>query len=123
ALRGLADRSRPLLGELQLSAQPLARLVGDVPPLAVAARPALSHLGRMARVGTAALHDGAPVVRRLKRFSEVAVPVGRLTRELNESLRANGAVEGIQTFVMDIALSLARFDAPSHILPSYVVAP
>jgi phospholipid/cholesterol/gamma-HCH transport system substrate-binding protein len=123
ALRGLANRSRPLLGDLSLAADPVARLIGDVPPLAAAARPALSHLGRMARVGTAALHDGAPVVRRLKRFSDLAVPVGRLGRELNESMRANGAVEGIQTFVTNIAISLARFDNASHILPSYVVAP
>ena len=123
ALRTLANRSRPLLGDLALSAQPLNRLVGDVPPLARAATPALTHLGRMARVGNAALRDGAPVVKQLKQFSDYAVPAGRLTRELNESLRANDVVEGTQTFVMNIAVSLARFDKSSHILPSYVVGP
>jgi ABC-type transporter Mla subunit MlaD len=123
ALRTLAARARPLLGDLRASASPLSRLVGDVPPLASAARPALSHLARMARIGTTTLRAGAPVVHRLRAFSDLAVPAGRLTRELNESLQANGAVEGIQTFVMNIALSLARFDAHSHILPSYVVAP
>ena len=122
-LRSLANRSRPLLGDLALSAQPLNRLVGDVPPLARAATPALTHLGRMARVGNAALRDGAPVVKQLRQFSDYAVPAGQLTRELNESLQANGVVEGIQTFVMNIAISLARFDKSSHILPSYVVAP
>jgi ABC-type transporter Mla subunit MlaD len=123
ALRVLAGRSLPLLADLGVSAEPLGRLVGDVPPLALAARPALAHLARMARVGTSTLREGAPVVRRLERFSVLAVPVGTLVRQLNESLRANGAVEGIQTYVTNIALSLARFDAHSHILPSYVVAP
>ena len=37
-------------------------------------------------------------------------------------MRTNGAVEGIQTFVTNIASSLARFDDASHILPSYQVA-
>lgn len=123
SLRALAVRSRPLLGRLRTAARPLARLVGDVAPLSRAARPTLRRLAAMARTGTTTLRAGAPTVARLRRFAALAVPAGSLLATLNESLRDNGVPEGLQTFVANIALALARFDRSSHILPAYVVAP
>lgn len=123
SLRALADRSRPLLRRLHAAAGPVARLVGDVPPLSRAARPALARLAAMARTGTATLRAAGPIVGRLRRFARLAVPAGSLLASLNESLRDNGVPEGLQTFVANIALALARFDRSSHILPAYVVAP
>ena len=121
ALRVLSDRSRPLLPELNAAAGPLATLLGEVPAFSAAARPALRHLAAAARTGTATLRDSGPVVKRLRRFARLAVPVGRLTAALNESLRATGTPEEIETFVYNAALALARFDQSSHILPSFVV--
>lgn len=123
ALELLATRARPLLGELRDAAGPLARLTGDVAPLARAARPALRRLAAMSATGTATLRDGRAVVRGLRGFARLALPAGRLLATLNESLRDSGVPEGLQTFVANIALSLARFDRSSHILPAYLVAP
>jgi virulence factor Mce-like protein len=123
ALQTLAGRSRPLLTNLQGAARPLDRLVGDTPALATAALPALRHLASMSRTGTAALRDGAPVVSRLRAFARLGVPAGVLVTQLNESLRDRGVVEGIQSFVYNVALAISRYDKDSHILPSYPVAP
>jgi hypothetical protein len=123
ALRELADRSRPLLGDLRTATPSLTRLVGGVPPLADAARPAVRRLAAMAETGTATLRDGAPVVKDLRRFASLAVPAGSLLADLNESLRDRGVVEGLQFFVYNIALSISRYDEVSHILPAYLVAP
>jgi virulence factor Mce-like protein len=123
ALGTLADRSRPLLGDLQQSARPLNRLVSDTPALAGAARPALRHLAAMSRTGTGTLRDGAPVVKKLRAFAKVGVPAGNLVTQLNESLRDRGVVEGIQSFVYTAALAISRYDQVSHLLPSYLVSP
>ena len=122
-LRTLADRSRPLLGDLRAATPSLTRLVGDIPPLAEAARPSLKRLGAMAKTGTSALGEGAPVVKDLRTFASLAVPTGRLVAQLNESMRERGAVEGLQFFFYNIALSISRYDEISHILPAYLVAP
>jgi len=122
ALRTLAQRSRPLLGELRKAAGPLDRLTGDVPPLADAARPALKHLATMSRTGTQTLREGRPVVKRLRTFADLAVPAGDLATELNESLRDRGVVEGIQTFLYQVALTISRYDKDSHLQPSYLVS-
>jgi virulence factor Mce-like protein len=122
ALHVLADRSRPLLGELRDAAQPLDSLVSQTPALADAARPALRHLASMSRTGTTTLHEAAPVVKRLRTFARLAVPAGDLVTQLNESLRERGVVEGIQFFIYNVALSISRFDKDSHLLPSYPVA-
>ena len=122
ALGTLANRSRPLLGDLQTAAPPLDRLVSDTPPLANAARPALQHLAAMSRTGTTTLRAGAPVVSRLRTFARLGVPSGDLVTQLNESLRDRGVVEGILTFVYNTALSISRYDKTGHILPSYLVA-
>ncbi|MEO6497270.1 MAG: MlaD family protein [Solirubrobacteraceae bacterium] len=122
ALTTLADRSRPLLGGLRDAAQPLDDLIGEVGPFSRAARPALRRLARMARPGRVTLREGAPIVRDLRRFARLSVPTGDLLARLNESLRDNGVPEGLQTFVANTALALARFDRFSHILPAYAVA-
>jgi phospholipid/cholesterol/gamma-HCH transport system substrate-binding protein len=123
ALTTLSQRSRPLLGDLRAAAPSLTRLVHDAPPLAKAARPALEHLASMSRTGTETLRDGAPVVKQLRDFARLGIPAGQLVAELNESLRNRGVVEGLQSFVYNIALSISRYDGTSHILPSYLVAP
>jgi virulence factor Mce-like protein len=123
ALKGLAERSQPLLGELRAAAPGLERLTGDVAPFAKAARPALRKLAAMSRTGTATLRDSKNLVKQLRTFAGLSVPVGKLVATLNESLRDRGAVEGLQFFVYNIALSISRFDSHSHILPAYLVAP
>ena len=123
ALRVLADRSLPLLDSVRTATPALTRLVGDVPPLATAARPALGRLSAMARTGRGTLREGAPTVRLLRTFARRAVPAGRLLATLNESLRENGAVEGLQFFYYNIALAISRYDEVSHILPAYAVSP
>jgi virulence factor Mce-like protein len=123
ALTTLSTRSRPLLGDLRAATPSLTRLVRDTPPLADAARPALEHLASMSRTGTATLKDGAQVVKQLRAFAKLGIPAGQLVAELNESLQSRGVVEGLQSFVYNIALSISRYDGSSHILPSYLVAP
>lgn len=121
ALTALADRSRPLLSDLRAAAAPLDALVGEVGPFSRAARPALRRLARMARPGRSTLREGAPIVRDLRRFARLSVPAGSLLARLSESLRDNGVPEGLQTFVANTALALARFDRFSHILPAYAI--
>lgn len=123
ALGTLAGRSRPLLGDLRAAAGPLAGLIARVGPFSRAARPALRDLARMARPGRATLREGAPVVAALRRFARPVVPAAGLLARLSESLRDNGVPEGLQTFLANTALALARFDGFSHILPAYTVAP
>ena len=123
ALRDLADRSRPLLGDVRAATPALTRLVDDVPPFATAARPAMRRLAAMSRTGTRTVHDAAPVARRLRTFARLSVPAGRLVAALTESLRDRGAVEGLQYFYYNIALAISRYDRVSHILPAYLVAP
>jgi hypothetical protein len=60
-----------------------------------------------------------PVAAKLAPVAQRLPEVALLARELNESLKAQGFPEGLQTFLFLGTAATARFDRISHILPSY----
>jgi len=120
-LDAFAASATPLLADLRTAAPVLDDLVGEVPALAAAGRPALDALGRTARAGRPVLRDAAPVVRALRDFVRAALPTGRMVDDLFVSLRDRGVVEGLLTFNYLAAATTARFDSRSHMLPAYPI--
>ncbi len=120
-LRQLTDAGRPLLGGLRAAAPQLERLSRDAGPLVDAGRPALDRLGSASAAGATALTAAAPVVAQLRDFAGDALPTGRLIEQLVSSLRDRGVVEGLQSFVYFAALTTARYDRFSHILPAHLI--
>jgi virulence factor Mce-like protein len=120
-LRELAEAGTPVAVDLHRAAPQVNRLIGHLGPLADAGRPALDRLGEAAEVGTRVVRIGRPVIADLRTFARRARPTGALVRELFESLRATGTVEGLQTFVYFATAATSRFDRFSHILPAHLI--
>ena len=121
-LAGLAREGRPVLRDLRAASAPLRTLLGDLAPLTEAARPTLVDLRELARTGRRTIRSTLPVARRLRPVARRLGPVLELARSLVESMRAKGAVEGLQQFVYFGSAATARFDRFSHILPSYQIS-
>lgn len=121
-LTQLARDGRPVLRDLRAAAPAAHDLVGDFDPLADAARPALRELSETSRTGRKAVQAARRPARQLRTLSAKLPPLVDLTRELLVSFREAGGPEGLQRFVHYAALSTSRFDAVSHMLPSYQVA-
>jgi phospholipid/cholesterol/gamma-HCH transport system substrate-binding protein len=120
-LRELAEAGTPVAADLERAAPQVNRLVRHLGPLADAGRPALDRLGEAAEIGTRVVSAGRPVVTNLRTFARQARPTGALVRELFESLRATGTVEGLQSFVYFASAATSRFDRFSHILPAHLI--
>ena len=121
-LAALASDATPTLRDLRRAAPGAEALLADFDPVADAARPALKRLAEMSDVGRRAVRAAKPVAARLEPVAAILPPIVELAADLNESLRDNGAVEGLQLYVFYGAGAQARFDQFSHILPSYQIA-
>jgi ABC-type transporter Mla subunit MlaD len=121
-LAGLVTDARPVVRDLRTAAVPVQQLLGDLDPLTQAARPTLAALNELSVTGRSALQATAPVARKLLPVARLLPEVSTLARQLNESLKTSGAVEGLQGFVYFASAATARFDRFSHILPSYQIA-
>jgi ABC-type transporter Mla subunit MlaD len=142
ALAAALDRLPPLLGELQPSAQSLAgavrdarpvvaqlsqatpslrALFSDLKPLTDAGRPALSALSSASDEGRRAVAAARPIAARLRAAATLIPHVATVGAAVTKSLRDTGAVERINQFAWLGAASMARFDATSHIVPSYQI--
>ena len=120
-LETLATQARPVLSDLRAAAPGLRALAADFGPLNDAARPALVKLADMSKTGRRAVRAATPVAELLRPVARRLPPVtGHLTLLL-ESLRDNGAIEGILGYAYNGAISTARFDRYSHILPTYQI--
>ena len=120
-LATLARGATPLARDLRSAAPSSRLLLADLDPRSRAARPALRSLAELARTGRPAIRVTRPVARVLVPIARRLAPVARVVAALNESLRATGTVEGLQTFVYLGSATTARFDRFSHIFPSYQV--
>jgi ABC-type transporter Mla subunit MlaD len=120
ALRDLTRDATPTLASLRRASPSLRQLAGDLKPLSDAARPALTRLARASRVGAPILRRAAPQLQRLSTALQALAPNVPILTELNQSLRDTGAPEFLSRFLFTVAMSTARFDGVSHILPAHV---
>jgi virulence factor Mce-like protein len=120
-LAGLSREARPVVRDLSRAAGPTQALLADLGPLSGAARPTLPRLSRAARTGIRAVRDLRPVARRLRPVARDLVPIVDMGLEIVVSLRANGAIEGLLTFLYHGTTTTARFDRISHVAPSYQI--
>ena len=121
-LAGLATEARPVAAELHAAAPAVDNVLGDLPALDQAALPTLGKLDQLATTGRRAVRHAGPVARALLPVAKFLPEVALLARQLNESLKARGAVEGLLGFVYLGTAATARFDRFSHILPSYQIS-
>jgi virulence factor Mce-like protein len=120
-LTGLATDARPVVRALGAAAPQVRALLGDVGPLASAARPTLVKLSELSVTGRRAVRAAIPVARLLAPVADRLPPVVRLALPLARSLRTQRVAEAIGLFAYYGALASARFDRVSHILPSYQI--
>ena len=120
-LETLASQARPVLSDLRAASPGLRALAADFGPLNDAARPALVRLADMSKTGRRAVRAARPVARDLRPVARRLPAVVDLLTGLAVSLRDRGAIEGILGYAYYGALSTARFDRYSHILPSYQI--
>ena len=121
-LAALATDARPVANDLRAAAAPAADLLGDFGPLSDAARPTLVAVRDLSRTGRRAVRSATPVADRLRPIAARLPETLLLVRQLTESLRDRGAVEGLLSFFYMASAATARFDRYSHILPSYQIA-
>ena len=120
-LGSFAREATPAVRELRSAAPALERLLGDFDPLSRAAVPALERLELTSRTGRRAVRVARPVARLLRAAARRLPAPVRTATELVESMRDQGALEGTLRFGYYATAAQARFDAVSHILPSYQV--
>jgi ABC-type transporter Mla subunit MlaD len=118
-LAALATDARPVANDLRDAAGPAADLLGDFEPLTEAARPTLVAVRELSRTGRKAVRSATPVADGLAPVARRLPETLLLARQLTESLRDRGAVEGLLSFLYYGTASMARFDRHSHMLPSY----
>jgi ABC-type transporter Mla subunit MlaD len=121
-LAAFTTEARPVVHDLRVAAGPVRLLLGDLGPLTSAARPTLLKLNELSVTGRHALQATDPVAKKLLPVARLLPETAVLTRQLNESLKQRGVVEGLQRFVYFATAATARFDQFSHILPSYQIA-
>jgi hypothetical protein len=121
-LASFATEARPVARDLHAAARPLANLLGDFGPLSDAARPTLVKLGELSRTGRHAVRSARPVAAKLLPVAQRLPEIARISRELNDSLKARGVPEGLLSFLYYGTAAVARFDRFSHILPSYQIS-
>jgi ABC-type transporter Mla subunit MlaD len=119
SLSGAVRDARPVVHELRQATPSLRDLFGDLAPLTDAGRPALRALESASDEGRRAVKVARPVATRLRAAAALIPHVAQVGTAVTNSLRATGGVEGIETFVWLAAATTARFDAVSHIVPSY----
>ncbi len=119
SLAGVARDTRPVVHELSQATPSLRALFSDVEPVKDAARPALGALASASDEGRRAVKAARPIATSLRAAAALIPHVAQVGSQVTGSLRAAGAVESINTFVWLGAASMARFDATSHIVPSY----
>jgi hypothetical protein len=78
-------------------------------------------LNELSDTGRKALRATDPVAKKLLPVARLLPETSRLTRQLNESIKARGVVEGLESFVYYATAATSRFDRFSHILPSYQI--
>jgi ABC-type transporter Mla subunit MlaD len=120
-LAALAADAQPVARDLRVAAKPVADLLGDFGPLTEAARPTLVALSELSRTGRRAVRSTKPVARDLLPVARRLPELVLLARQVTESLRERGGVEGLMAFFYYATAATARFDRFSHILPSYQV--
>jgi virulence factor Mce-like protein len=121
SLAGAVRDTRPVVHELRQATPSLRALFSDLAPLTDAGRPALRALQSASDEGRRAVAAGRPVATRLRAASALMPHVAQVGTAVTDSLRATGAVEGLNTFVWLATAATARFDATSHIVPSYQI--
>ena len=121
-LAGFATEAQPVARDVHAAARPLANLLGDFGPLSDAARPTLVKLDELSRTGRRAVRATKPVAAKLLPIAQRLPEIARISRELNDSLKARGVPEGLLSFLYYGTAAVARFDRFSHILPSYQIS-
>jgi hypothetical protein len=72
--------------------------------------------------GRSAVAAARPIAARLRAAATLIPHVAQVGAAVTNSLRATGGVERINQFVWIGTAAMARFDATSHIIPSYQLA-
>src|SRR4051812_45919562 len=119
SLAGAARDARPVIHQLRQATPSLRNLFSDLAPLTEAGRPALSALKSASDEGRSAVAAARPVATRLRSASTLMPHVAEVANAVVTSLRDSGGVEAINTFAWLGTAAMARFDATSHMIPSY----
>lgn len=121
SLAGVARDAQPVVHELRQATPSLRAVFAQLPPLTRAGRPALAALRSASDEGRRAVAVALPVARTLRSAVTLIPHDASVGAAVTDSLRNSGAVELINTFAWLGTASMARFDATSHIVPSYQV--
>lgn len=124
-LRGLSDLSdaaTPTLRDLGAVAPTLNRLVLALGPFADAALPATKSLGTASDAGSAALPPTLPVIKQLRQFAQIALPVASNLDQLVTSIRDTGGIERILDFVFYTTNGVNGYDSVGRYLRTELVA-
>lgn len=122
SLARLARDGRPVVRDLRAAAPAVRTLLSGLDPLAEAARPALAELAELSRTGRRAVRASRPVAERLRPLARRLPPLVDLGSDLLESVRDSGATQNVALYGFYGALAASRFDRISHILPSYQIS-
>jgi virulence factor Mce-like protein len=120
-LDSLSVEALPVVRNLRRSSRGVSGLANQLGPLSRVARPTLARLGETAVHGREALDQSLPFLGSLRRTLVELRPITPTARALVSSLVERGGTEGLLRFFYNSALATSRFDATSHIFPSYQI--
>ena len=117
----VAVAGTPLVRQLHAAVPSLNRAETDLGPFVALAKPALRDLGGALHQAVPALHDTAPVLGTLNRYTARSLPSTQLTGKLLVNLQQHGFFENFLSVFYYVAATAARFDSTSHMVPSFLV--
>jgi ABC-type transporter Mla subunit MlaD len=119
----IATQGTPLLQQLKAAAPSLNQATNDLGPFAQAAKPALAKMSVALTNAIPAIRQSTPLLRSMRSYTDRSKSNTALAANLFGNLQQHGFTESFLSVVYYTAAALSRFDATSHLLPLYVIAP
>jgi virulence factor Mce-like protein len=119
----VAVSGTPLAQQLQAAVPSLNKVANDLGPFVKVAKPGLSQLGTALTQAIPAIRDTTPLLPVLRSYLSNSKDSSLLMGRLFKNLQQHGFVENFLNLFYYLAASAARFDATSHLIPTYIVAP
>jgi ABC-type transporter Mla subunit MlaD len=119
----VAVSGTPLVQQLHAAVPALNKVANDLGPFVTVAKPGLLQLGTALTKAIPAIRDTTPLLPVLRSYLSNSKDSSLLMGRLFKNLQQHGFVENFLNLFYYLAASAARFDATSHLIPTYIVAP
>jgi hypothetical protein len=119
-LRDFSDQATPVFAEFRAGAPAIARSTRALGPFAAAATPALTSLGKAAKVSRRPIIESDPLLRRVRDLAKAGGPSGKALTHLLANLRKTGFYRYFTKFLFNTTGAINGYDKYGHYLRAWL---